>query len=244
MEENILEIRDISLTYKFYKAKALKHLILNRKEKKIQRFKALENVSFDVKKGTNLGIIGSNGAGKSTLLRLLANTLTPDSGFINNNAKSLSLLSLGVGFKPDLTGHENIFLNGLLLGLSQKQIEQKMNDIINFAELGDFIHNPVRTYSSGMKSRLSFSIAINVDPELLLIDEILSVGDEHFRKKSSKRMEELIRDNRTVVMVSHSLGQIKKFCHKVLWIEAGKVKGHGDPEEVISAYLEYVENES
>lgn len=238
--DNILEVKDVTLTYKFYKAKALKHFLLSKKVKKSQKFQALNSVSFNIKRGTNVGIIGSNGSGKSTLLRILANTLTPDSGSIKNTAKSVSLLSLGVGFQADLTGHENVYLNGLLLGLSKDQIEERMNSIIDFAELGDFIYNPVRTYSSGMKSRLSFSIAINVEPELLLIDEIFSVGDEHFRKKSGKRMEQLIQDHRTVVMVSHSLDQIKKYCTQVIWIEGGKIMGDGEPEEIIEKYLQYV----
>ncbi|MDA3849696.1 MAG: ABC transporter ATP-binding protein [Spirochaetaceae bacterium] len=240
MSDIVLEVKDVHLSYRYYQAQALKQLILRKERKKINKFEALKGISFQVERGTNMGIIGSNGSGKSTLLRILANTLTPDSGTVINRAGSVTLLSLGVGFKPDLTGYENIYLNGLLLGLSRKEIDQRMQAIVDFAELGEFVHNPVRTYSSGMKSRLSFSVAINVDPELLLIDELFSVGDEHFKNKSSEKIISLIQDNRTVIMVSHSLGQIKSYCDKVLWIDNGEAKGFGEPEEVIAAYLESV----
>ncbi len=235
-----MEIEDVHLSYKYYQAQALKQVLLRKERKKARKFEALRGVSFNVDRGSNLGIIGSNGSGKSTLLRIIANTLSPDSGRVINRAKSVSLLSLGVGFQPELTGFENIYLNGLLLGLSKKEIEQRMEQIVGFAELGEFIHNPVRTYSSGMKSRLSFSVAINVDPELLLIDELFSVGDEHFRKKSSERIISLIEDNRTVIMVSHNLQQIQKYCHKAVWIDQGKIMGVGAPDEVIQDYLKTV----
>ena len=224
IREPILEVKDIHLKYSFYKAQAIKEVLLKRKRKEKKEFEALRGISFTVEHGINLGVIGSNGSGKSTLLRVLANTLFPDRGTVINRSKSVSLLSLGIGFKPELTGHENVYLNGLLLGLSRAELEERMNDIISFAEIGDFISNPVRTYSSGMRSKLAFSIAINVDPELLLIDELFSVGDEHFREKSKKKMESMIQEDRTVVMVSHSMGMIKQYCHKVLWIEEGIVR--------------------
>ncbi|WP_020614681.1 ABC transporter ATP-binding protein [Sediminispirochaeta bajacaliforniensis] len=236
----ILEVEDVHLKYSFYRPQAMKEVILQRKRKEKREFEALRGISFTLGSGMNLGVIGSNGSGKSTLLRVLANTLFPDSGRVINRAKSVSLLSLGVGFKPDLTGHENIYLNGLLLGLSQKELKERMGKIIAFSELGDFIGNPVRTYSSGMKSRLAFSIAVNVDPDLLLIDELFSVGDERFKEKSRKKMESMISDNRTVVMVSHSMNMITQYCQKVLWIEEGVVKSYGDSEEVATAYLEYM----
>ena len=240
MSDYVLEVNDIHLSYKFYQAQALKHFLLRRKKSKINNFEALKGVSFKVERGTNLGIIGANGSGKSTLLRIIANTLTPDSGSIINRASSVSLLSLGVGFKPDLTGYENVYLNGLLLGLSKKQIEERMSKIIDFAEIGDFIDNPVRTYSSGMRSRLSFSIAINVDPDLLLIDELFSVGDEKFKQKSREKMVSMIEDHRTVVMVSHSMEQIKKYCHNVIWIDKGTVKGYGPSGEIVERYLQSI----
>ncbi|MBN1182298.1 MAG: ABC transporter ATP-binding protein [Bacteroidales bacterium] len=239
--KNIVEVNDVYLSYKYTQAQALKHFIINRKkEKKVKYFQAIKGVSFNVEKGINLGIIGSNGSGKSTLLRLLANTLAPDKGSIVNNSQSVSLLSLGVGFKPDLTGHENIYINGLLLGLSRTEIDQKMDEIIDFSELGDFIYNPVRTYSSGMKSRLSFSIAINVDPDLLIVDELFSVGDERFKEKSSSRMESMLKDNRTVIMVSHNLSSIERYCSKVIWIEDGRVFKMGEPKNIIPMYKEYM----
>jgi ABC-type polysaccharide/polyol phosphate transport system ATPase subunit len=236
----ILEVDNVHLKYSFYRSQAMKEVILQRKRKEKKEFEALKGISFKLDSGMNLGVIGSNGSGKSTLLRVLANTLFPDSGRVINRAKSVSLLSLGVGFKPDLTGHENIYLNGLLLGLSQKELKERMAEIIEFSELGDFIANPVRTYSSGMRSKLAFSIAINVDPDLLLIDELFSVGDERFKEKSRKKMESMILDNRTVVMVSHSMDMIRHYCQKVLWIEHGIVQKHGDPETVTEAYLKYM----
>lgn len=238
-KQPILEVKDIHLKYSFFKPQALKDLLLWRKKEKKVQFEALKGVSFNVEKGTNFGIIGSNGAGKSTLLRILANTLVPDKGSIINKAESISLLSLGVGFKPELTGYENIYLNGLLLGLSQDQIKKRMDQIISFSEIGDFIHNPVKTYSSGMKTRLSFSIAINVNPEMLLIDELFSVGDESFKEKSRKKMEEMISDNRTVIIVSHNLSMIRQYCNKVLWLDKGMVKAVGNPDEIIDRYLDY-----
>jgi len=240
MLDYVLEVENIHLSYKFYQAQALKHFILNRKRKHVSRFEALKGISFKVERGTNLGIIGANGSGKSTLLRIIANTLTPDSGKIINRASSVSLLSLGVGFKPDLTGYENVYLNGLLLGLSKEQIQERMSKIISFAEIGEFIDNPIRTYSSGMKSRLSFSIAINVDPDLLLIDELFSVGDEKFKVKSQQKMESMIKDHRTVVMVSHSLGQVKKYCKNALWIDNGIARSFGPSADVVDEYLESV----
>lgn len=236
-EDYVLEVDNVHLSYKFYQAQALKHFLLKREKKSLRSFEALKGVSFKVKRGSNVGIIGSNGSGKSTLLRIIANTLTPDSGSIISRADSVTLLSLGVGFKPDLTGHENIYLNGLLLGLSKKEITERMDQIVSFAEVGDFINNPVRTYSSGMKSRLTFSIAINVDPDLLLIDELFSVGDEHFRIKSQKKMEAIIKENRTVIMVSHNLEQILKHCQTTLWLEHGVVKKIGATNEVVAEYL-------
>lgn len=238
-DSKILVVQDVYLSYKFLKTQALKHTLLSRKRRGMVAFEALKGISFDLNHGVNLGIIGSNGSGKSTLLRILANTLTPDKGNIISNADSTSLISLGVGFKPDLTGHENIYLNGLLLGLSKNELEKRMDNIIEFSELGDFIGNPIKTYSSGMKSKLAFSIAINVDPDLLLIDEVFSVGDEKFREKSKRKMETMIQDERTVVMVSHSMPMIKQYCQQVLWIEEGKVIALGDPGEVVEKYLEF-----
>ena len=236
----VLSVTDVHLKYKFYRTQKLKQTLLRRDKRKITEFEALKGISFEVEKGINLGVIGSNGSGKSTLLRILAHTLIPDIGSVEINVGSVSLLSLGVGFKPDLTGHENIYLNGLLLGLSEKELDKKMDEIIKFSELGEFIYNPVRTYSSGMKSKLSFSIAVNVNPELLLIDELFSVGDARFQKKSKSKMESMIQDDRTVVMASHSMGMVKQYCQKVLWIEGGSVKGFGDPDDVVNKYLEYM----
>lgn len=239
-KEILIEVKDLHLKYVFFKTGALKHSILKRNKRKKIEFEAISGISFEVEKGINLGIIGSNGSGKSTLLRILAHTLMPDLGHVNIKTNSVSLLSLGVGFKPDLTGHENIYLNGLLLGLTPKELEKKMDEIIEFSELGEFIYNPVRTYSSGMKSKLSFSIAINVNPELLLIDELFSVGDARFKEKSRKKMESMINDDRTVVMVSHNIKMIHEYCQKVLWLEKGKIRSYGEPDKVINDYMAYM----
>ncbi len=239
-EEPVLEVKDIHLKYVYYRTRALKEVLLRRIRKEKKEFEALKGISFILHQGVNLGVIGSNGSGKSTLLRILANTLIPDSGTVINRAKSLSLLSLGIGFNAELSGYENIYLNGLLLGLSRSELEKRINEIVEFSEIGEFISSPIRTYSSGMRSKLAFSIAVNVDPELLLIDEIFSVGDEHFKEKSKKKMESMIMEDRTVVMVSHSMDMIKQYCHKVLWIECGMVKGFGEPDDIVSQYLDYM----
>ncbi len=240
LTEPILEVRDVHLTYSFFHRQKIKHVLLKGEKKRKKEFEALRGISFNLHHGKNLGIIGSNGSGKSTLLRVIAHTLFPDSGQVINRARSCSLLSLGVGFKADLSGHENIILNGLLLGMSRKGLEEKMRDIIDFSELGEFINNPVRTYSSGMKSKLAFSIAVNVNPELLLVDELFSVGDEHFREKSRQKMENMILEDRTVVVVSHSMDMIKQYCDTVLWLEGGRVKMRGAPAEVIDCYLQFM----
>lgn len=236
-----LEAENIHLHYSFKKSRALKDFFLFQNKKQKKYFEALKGVSFKLEEGTNLGLIGANGAGKSTLLRILAHTLIPDDGVITNNTSSVSLLSLGVGFKPDLSGKENIYLNGLLLGLSIKELNKLMDEIIEFAELGEFIHNPVKTYSSGMKSKLAFSIAINVNPDLLLIDELFSVGDARFKKKSKAKLESMIKDHRTVVMVSHNMKMIEQYCDHVLWLDKGKVIKYGKADEIIPEYLEFME---
>lgn len=239
--KNILEVKDVHLNYSFRSSRALKEFFLFKNKKTKKQFEALQGVSFSVKEGSNLGIIGANGSGKSTMLRILANTLIPDSGQVINHASSVSLLSLGVGFKGDLSGKENIYLNGLLLGLSLNELNSRMDEIIKFAEIGDFIHKPVKTYSSGMKSKLAFSIAINVDPELLLIDELFSVGDARFKKKSKARITSMIKEHRTVIMVSHNMKMIEDYCDCVLWLDSGKIKAFGDTKIIIKDYIEFME---
>lgn len=207
-------------------------------------FKAVKGVSFEVPKGQILGICGKNGSGKSTLLRAISGIFSPDSGSINLHGNSISLLSIGVGFQKQLTGYENIFLSGMLLGYSKEQIEEKINDIIEFSELGDFIYRPVRSYSSGMHSKLAFSITAILETDIMLIDEVLSVGDIHFKEKSYNKMKELIsNDDRTVVIVSHNSNTIKELCNKVIWLHEGLIKAQGDPKDIMDKYEAFMRNE-
>lgn len=207
-------------------------------------FKAVKGVTFEVPKGQILGICGKNGSGKSTLLRAISGIFSADKGSINLHGNSISLLSIGVGFQKQLTGYENIFLSGMLLGYSKEQIEEKVKDIIEFSELGDFIYRPVRSYSSGMYSKLAFSITAILETNIMLIDEVLSVGDIHFKEKSYNKMKELISDDkRTVVIVSHNSKTIIELCDKVIWLHEGLIKDQGDPETIMNEYEEFMRNE-
>ncbi len=207
-------------------------------------FKAVKGVTFEVPKGQILGICGKNGSGKSTLLRAISGIFSADKGSINLHGNSISLLSIGVGFQKQLTGYENIFLSGMLLGYSKEQIEEKVKDIIEFSELGDFIYRPVRSYSSGMYSKLAFSITAILETDIMLIDEVLSVGDIHFKEKSYNKMKELISDDkRTVVIVSHNSKTIIELCDKVIWLHDGLIKDEGDPETIMNEYEEFMRNE-
>lgn len=207
-------------------------------------FKAVKGVTFEVPKGQILGICGKNGSGKSTLLRAISGIFSADKGSINLHGNSISLLSIGVGFQKQLTGYENIFLSGMLLGYSKEQIEEKVKDIIEFSELGDFIYKPVRSYSSGMYSKLAFSITAILETDIMLIDEVLSVGDIHFKEKSYNKMKELIsNEDRTVVIVSHNSNTIKELCNKVIWLHEGLIKDQGDPKVIMDKYEAFMRNE-
>ena len=200
-------------------------------------FKAVKGVSFEVPKGQILGICGKNGSGKSTLLRAISGIFSPDKGSINLHGNSISLLSIGVGFQKQLTGLENIYLSGMLLGYSKEEIASKVDEIVDFSELGDFINKPVRSYSSGMYSKLAFSITAVLETDIMLIDEVLSVGDIHNKEKSYNKMKELISDsNRTVVIVSHSSKTIVDLCDKVIWLHDGLIKDQGDPQTIMDEY--------
>ena len=204
-------------------------------------FHAVKNASFEIPKGQIVGICGKNGSGKSTLLRAIAGIFSPDKGSIDLHNNTISLLSIGVGFQKALTGYENIFLSGLLLGYSEEQIKERLQDIIDFSELGDFIYKPVRSYSSGMYSKLAFSITAILETDIMLIDEVLSVGDIHFKQKSYNKMKELISDeNRTVVIVSHSSNTLKDLCDRVIWINDGVLMADGKPEEIVKQYEDYM----
>ena len=240
--EKAIEVKDLHVIYKGLKKTSIKQSIAKLKfNRKKDEFEALKGVSFSLEKGKILGLIGKNGSGKSTLLRAISGIFAPDKGSVNLFDNTISLMSIGVGFQTKLTGYENIILSGLLLGFTEEQIRAKIPEIIEFSELGDFIYKPVRTYSSGMYSKLSFSVTAILETDIMLIDEVLSVGDIHFREKSSKKMHDIIKDDsKTVVIVSHSMSTIKELCDEVLWLNDGEVVEIGEPKEVIGHYEEYM----
>jgi len=205
---------------------------------KAKDFWALRHVDLEVPHGTILGVIGANGSGKSTLLRVLSRILPPDEGAVEVDGKISNLITLGAGFHQNLSGFENIFYNGILLGLSRDEIEAKIDEIVEFTELGDRIYTPVATYSSGMKARLGFSIAVHVDPEIILVDEVIGVGDAQFRERSTAKMRQLFESGVTVVMVLHNMQTIVEMCHQALWLDAGHPQKLGEPTEVVNAYLD------
>ncbi|HXX31027.1 MAG TPA: ABC transporter ATP-binding protein [Myxococcaceae bacterium] len=201
---------------------------------------ALRDVSLTVPRGRTVGLVGRNGSGKSTLLKLVTGIYRPTSGTVEVNGRISALLELGAGFHPDFSGRENITVNGIILGMSRREIRERMQQIIDFSELGDFIDEPVRTYSSGMYARLAFSVATHVDPDLLIIDEILSVGDEHFARKSMAKMEEFRRSGKTILLVTHDMGTLQTHCDEALWLDAGILRAHGDPAFIVSEYRKAV----
>lgn len=240
MSELAIEVSDVSMKYRLAteKVDSLKHFLIKkvRREMQYEDFYALNMLTFSVYKGEVLGIIGKNGAGKSTLLKIIAGVLKPTSGKVIRRGTIAPLIELGAGFNGELTGLENIYLNGLLLGYSRKFITEKIEEIIEFADLGKFIHTPIKNYSSGMKARLGFSIATIVKPEILIVDEILAVGDAEFRKKSERKIMEMIEQGITVLFVSHSLEQVSRLCNRVMWLEQGCLREIGDTQKVISNY--------
>lgn len=237
MSEYAIEVNNLCIHYKTLQKYSIKQSLLKGKRNKANVFEAVKNISFKVEKGEILGIIGKNGSGKSTMLRAIAGIFSPNSGTINLHGHSISLLSIGVGFQPELSGRENILLSGMLLGFSEKEIREKMDDIIAFSELDSFIDAPVRTYSSGMHSKLAFSITAILETDIILIDEVLSVGDTRFKKKSFNKMKELISDkDRTVIIVSHDMKTISKLCNNVLWINDGEFVKYGDTKSVLKEY--------
>lgn len=236
-----IEVEDLHIGYKNIQAYSIKKSLLKLKKAHVEEFQAVKGVSFVVPKGEILGIIGKNGSGKSTMLKALAGIFCPDSGTIDLKGHTVSLLSIGVGFQREVTGRENILLSGMLLGFSEEEIRAKMPEIIEFAELGQFIDMPVKTYSSGMYSKLAFSITAILETEIMLIDEVLSVGDHHFKKKSYEKMRQLISNkNRTVVIVSHSIDTLIELCDRVMWMHDGEIKRMGEPQEVLDEYQEFM----
>lgn len=233
-----LEVNNVVVDYYSIKRRQLKEIFkLNKKEK----FRALDSITFKVNKGEVLGIIGQNGSGKSTLLKTIANIFEPDLGSINSFGNKVGLLSLGAGFDNNLSGYENIFLSGMLLGYNKKYIKSIINEIIEFSELKEFIYKPVGTYSSGMYSKLSFAIAAFLEKDIILIDEVLSVGDIHFKEKSSNKIKELISDKeKTVIIVSHSISTVKDLCDRIIWLDEGKIMDQGEPKQILKEYKEFM----
>lgn len=237
-----IEVKDLHISYRCLKSFSVKKSFFKLKKTKPEIYEAVRGVSFKVKKGDILGIVGKNGSGKSTLLRALAGVFSPDSGEIDLHGYTISLLAIGVGLQKALSGRENIYLSGMLLGFSEDQIREKIDEIISFAGLGKFIDMPVQTYSSGMYSKLAFSITAILETDIMLIDEVLSVGDAKFKKKSYKKMKELIMDeNRTVIIVSHNSDTIRNLCTSVLWLHEGEVRMMGNTDEVMDAYDEFMQ---
>ena len=241
-EKHAIEVKDLVISYQNLKKTSIKKTLLHLKRQKPDRFVAVKGISFYVREGEILGIIGKNGSGKSTTLNALAGIFSPDSGSIDLNGHSISLLSIGVGFIREMTGRENITLSGMLLGFTEEQVKAKEQEIIDFAEIGEFIDMPVRTYSSGMYSKLAFSITAILETDIMLIDEVLSVGDQKFKKKSYEKMKSLISNkDRTVVIVSHSIETLKQLCDTVMWMHEGQIKRIGDPYEVLDEYVAFME---
>jgi ABC-type polysaccharide/polyol phosphate transport system ATPase subunit len=245
---NAVELKDVC---KYYKKYADKHKFLTIKSalvnktlfsdlRRDERFEALKGVSFTVPQGRTYGIIGENGSGKSTLLKILAGISKPTSGTLSANGRISALIELGAGFHPEISGRENIFINGIILGLSKREIQEKYDEIVAFAELEEFIENPVKSYSSGMYMRLGFSIAINVNPDILLIDEVLAVGDASFVPKCLDKINEFRRNGKTIIFVSHDLGTVERICDHVIWLKNGLIEMEGYPKRVVDRYLGYV----
>ena len=234
-----IEVKNVTKSFKLFydKASTLKEKMVFWKRKKSETREVLKDINLEIKKGETVALIGTNGSGKSTLLKLMTKIIYPTKGSVVTHGKLTSLLELGAGFHPDFTGRENIYFNASIFGLTREEIERRVDDIIKFSELEDFIDSPIRTYSSGMYMRLAFSVAINVDADILLIDEILAVGDQHFQEKCFEKLEELKESDKTIVIVTHSLEQVKKLCTRAIWIYDGEVQMDGKPDEVIEKYI-------
>ena len=243
MHKNLaIEVKNVKKTFKIYLDKSTRlreRLISMGRRNRHEYHEVLKGISFTVRKGEAIAIIGKNGCGKSTTLKMLSRIMYPNSGEVVMNGRVAGLIELGAGFHPDMTGRENIYINASIFGLSRKEIDQKLQDIINFSELGSYIDSPVRTYSSGMYMRLAFSVAINVDADILLIDEILAVGDASFQEKCYKKLHAIKDSGTTIVLVSHALGSVKDLCDRCIWINEGLIEKDGPSSEVVDAYLAF-----
>jgi ABC-type polysaccharide/polyol phosphate transport system ATPase subunit len=246
---NAITLTDASKVYRRYSRRrqfsTLKSALLSRSLignlRPDETFAAVRNVTFAVPKGQTLGVIGRNGSGKSTLLKLVAGITKPTSGQVEVEGRISALIELGAGFHPEISGRENVFINGIMLGLSKREITRRFDEIVEFAEMAEFIDAPVKTYSSGMYMRLGFAVAIHVDPDVLLVDEVLAVGDEGFTHKCLDKFAEFKRRGKTILLVTHSLGLVERFCDEALWMDGGRMKGIGDPKRVVGAYITDVE---
>lgn len=236
---NAVVVKNMTKTFKIYldKANTLKEKLLFLSRGKKEKRAVLKNINLKIKRGETVALIGTNGSGKSTLLKLMTKIYYPTNGSVTTYGKLTSLLELGAGFHPDFSGRENIYFNASIFGLSKKEIDERLDEIISFSELENFIDNPVRTYSSGMYMRLAFSIAINVNADILLVDEILAVGDQHFQEKCFKKLLDLKNSNKTIVIVSHDLNSIKKLCDRAVWIYDGQVRMDGECHSVVEEYM-------
>jgi teichoic acid transport system ATP-binding protein len=243
-QQYAVKVDNLSITYKttFERKPTLRTALkrFGRGERAVKEVRAIRDVSFEVTSGTAMGIIGANGAGKSTLMRAMAGILPPTSGSIEVWGRASTLLALGVGFNNALSGRENIILGGLASGLSRKEVDERADAIAEWTELGDFIDMPMRTYSSGMSARVGFSVAVHMEPDILMIDEALSTGDAHFREKANAKMAELRESARAMFLVSHGLGSIKEMCNDAIWLDHGELMMRGDPEDVVDAYMAFL----
>jgi len=242
VDEVAVSVQDVCITYRttFEKRPTLKQAVMRagRGKRQVKTVEAVKNVSFDVPRGTVLGIIGHNGAGKSTLMRAIAGIIPPTAGRIEVTGRTSTLLALGVGFNPDLTGLENVLLGGLAAGLSKEEIETRFDEIAAFADIGDFIELPMRTYSSGMAARLAFAVSMHMDPDILLIDEALSTGDAAFKEKATAKLRELVDNSSTMLLISHALATVRSMCNEVIWLDHGQMKMRGEPDAVLDTYIE------
>lgn len=238
MSKSAIVIDSVSKKFRLYKERnqSIKSAVMRRRISVHEDFWAVSNVSFEILEGETFGIIGDNGSGKSTILKCMAKILFPNSGSITMNGRVAALLEVGSGFHPELSGRENIYLNGSILGMSKKELDEKFDQIVEFSGVAEFIDQPVKNYSSGMYVRLGFAVAINVDPEILLVDEVLAVGDEAFQEKCFNKFKEFRESSKTVVIVSHSLGTMAEMCDRLAWMDQGHLKAIGTPEEVIAKY--------
>lgn len=245
MNETAISVNDVSKLYKLYDKPSdrLKESLGLSRKKKYKEHYALKNVSFEVKRGETVGIIGTNGSGKSTMLKIITGVLNPTAGQVTINGRISALLELGAGFNMEYTGLENVYLNGTMIGFSREEIDAKLDEILRFADIGDFIHQPVKTYSSGMFVRLAFAVAINIDPEILIVDEALSVGDVFFQAKCYKKFEEFKKLGKTILFVSHDLGSVAKYCDRVVLLNQGKKLSEGEPKPIIDMYKKVLVNQ-